>query len=131
MIDPFSPQRLARFLEKVLSIPPPSGFRGHGDCLLWQGALDADGYGRFWCPGFPGISGRPRPRTVFAHRWSVVFVFGPAVLHKLTADHRCRRHACASPLHSFPISHRENVARGNRMRSLDWEAVDLFEELGI
>ncbi len=80
------------------------------------------------------MNGDPRPGTVFAHRWSMAFVFGPDVLFRLTADHRCRRRACTNPLHSIPLSHAENVARGNRLRHLDPEESvfsDPFAALGV
>jgi len=127
VIDAFCARRLARFLAKTHSVPSP--LTGRGDCLLWIGARDHDGYGRFWCPGFPGITGTPRPGTVLAHRWSVGFFFGPDTLRHLTADHRCRRPSCVNPLHLLPLPHAENVSKGNTLRAWPLETGDVFEAL--
>jgi hypothetical protein len=82
-----------RFLEKIR--PLPSG------CWLWLGALDDDGYGNFW----------DGSRVVRAHRWAYERWREPIAVG-LEIDHGCRSRSCVNPAHMEPVTHRENVRRG-------------------
>lgn len=74
---------------------------GPGGCLLWTGALDSNGYGRF-----QDVDGRNMP----AHRWLLERVFGPN--SDLVTDHLCRVRACVRPSHLEFVTSAENVRRG-------------------
>jgi hypothetical protein len=116
-LDPFSPERFERFFAKVEAAPAPSGWEHLGDCWLWTAVLNAEGYGCFYCPGFPGFNGEPlKGNRVLAHRWATAFWYGPEILRKLTYDHLCRRTACVSPRHGSAISRPANTIRGNQLR---------------
>lgn len=71
-------------------------------CWLWQGAIDAKGYGRVY----------DTPQTSrLAHRIMYVERRGP-VPDGLTLDHLCRVTHCVNPDHLEPVTHRENCLRG-------------------
>ncbi len=114
--EPFSPERFERFFRRVIVAPAPCRLSHLGDCWLWIGAADADGYGRFHCPGFPAMNGGTRNKNVYAHRWCTAFWYGTEILNGLTYDHLCRRPACVNPRHGSAITVSQNVARGNVTR---------------
>jgi len=71
-------------------------------CWLWEGYTDHGGYGRAkW-------SGRP----VKVHRAVYEELVGP-VRAGLELDHLCRTRNCYNPAHLEPVTHAENVRRGN------------------
>lgn len=74
----------------------------HAGCWEWQGSL-TDGYGR---------ARMGRGRRPLAHRiiWELLVGKVPAGLH---LDHLCRVRHCVNPAHLEPVTHRENVRRGN------------------
>ncbi len=79
---------------------------GGDGCWLFTGAKTADGYGSF----------RAGESVVLAHRYAWIEANGePAAGHEL--DHLCRNRPCIRPSHLEPVTHRENVHRGN-MRSI-------------
>lgn len=82
-----------RFWPKVKK--QPSG------CWLWTGALSV-GYGVI------GVG----TKLVKAHRLSYEWQHGP-IPRGLTLDHLCRVPACVNPQHLEPVSHKENILRGN------------------
>jgi len=67
-----------------------------GDCWLWTGHRDADGYGRY---------GR-----LLAHRVAYALLVGP-VPDGLQLDHLCRNRRCLKPEHLEAVTRRENFAR--------------------
>ncbi len=97
-----------RFWEKVNKNGPISTYRPDlGPCWLWEGLLDKHGY---------GIAYRPSTKTkkkgnIGAHRKSYILING-AVGDNLDIDHLCRVHACVNPNHLEPVTHRENILRG-------------------
>ena len=81
-----------RFWAKVRKTPT---------CWIWTAALD-DGYGQFWYDG----------RMVRAHRFAYELVIGP-IPDGLEPDHLCENTACVNPDHLEPVTHQENMLRGN------------------
>lgn len=70
-----------------------------GECWLWVGSLDQDGYGKY---------GRP---TMRAHIFAYTTEVGP-VPDGLELDHLCRNRRCVRPLHLEPVTNAVNVLRG-------------------
>lgn len=77
-----------------------------GDCWVWLAGRSSGGYGKFRLS-------RPR-RMVSAHRFSYEQVVRP-IPEGLTLDHLCRNRACVNPAHLEPVSHRENILRGETL----------------
>ncbi|MGW0052081.1 HNH endonuclease signature motif containing protein [Nocardia nova] len=70
-------------------------------CWIWTACLDREGYGQF------GVGRGHRA----AHRVSFELHRGPIPEgHEL--DHLCRTPACVNPAHLDPVTHTENVHRG-------------------
>jgi hypothetical protein len=69
-------------------------------CILWTGAKNEHGYGRF---GIDGI-------TYYAHRVAYVLAVGE-IPEGTSLDHKCRRRACINAEHLEPVTQRENVRR--------------------
>jgi hypothetical protein len=65
-------------------------------CWLWQGPLDANGYGQFQ-------KGRP-------HRWIYAYCNGP-IPDGLSIDHLCRNRACVFLPHLQAVTPSENSRR--------------------
>lgn len=72
-------------------------------CWLWTASIGTDGYGQFMMPG---------KNLLRAHRFSYELAHGkvPDGLH---LDHLCRVRRCVNPSHLEPVTHKENVLRGN------------------
>jgi hypothetical protein len=71
-------------------------------CWLWTAGLFTDGYGLFW-------DGK---KTVGAHRFSYELLVGVIPIG-LVLDHLCRVRSCVNPAHLEPVTHRENILRGD------------------
>lgn len=89
--DPRLPER---FWNKVMPEP-------NSGCWLWIGSTEGGGYGnvRFNGP------------TRKAHRVSFEMLVGE-IPDGLELDHLCRVRCCVNPLHLEPVTHAENVRRG-------------------
>lgn len=74
-------------------------------CWLWIGSGNQYGYGQL---SVGGRNGKRRP----AHRLSYELFVGP-IPNGLTLDHLCGIPGCVNPEHLEPVTHRENVLRGN------------------
>ena len=84
-------ERLARN-----SIPEPNT-----GCILWTAVCDRGGYARM-------SLGRT---MASAHRVAYELANGP-IPEGLDIDHKCRVRSCVNPEHLEPVSHRENIRRG-------------------
>lgn len=71
------------------------------DCWLWTGHTRG-GYGRL------KIGSKHRQAHRLAYEWLV----GPIPEGKAHLDHLCRVRHCVNPAHLEPVTHRENVLRG-------------------
>jgi hypothetical protein len=97
----------------------PKGYHGHwtkvdpvsrfwqkvektDSCWLWTAGLFTAGYGLFW----------DGERTVGAHRFSYELLVG-VIPDGMVLDHLCRVHSCVNPSHLEPVTHRENILRGD------------------
>lgn len=84
----------ARFQSKAAA-PNQNG------CLIWTGGRNNNGYGLFWTGG----------RMILAHRFAWELANGP-IPDGLEIDHLCRNRACQNVAHMEPVTHTENVIRG-------------------
>ena len=76
-------------------------------CWLWTGHKYPRGYGQF----------HSRRRVVYAHRFAYEYFVGP-IPSGLVLDHLCRNRACVNPQHLEPVSHTENVRRGEAVKAV-------------
>jgi hypothetical protein len=76
----------------------------HGHCWVWTGALRL-GYGRY----------RVGQKKVTAHRFAYEALVEP-IAAGLSLDHICRNRSCVNPAHLEPVTHLENVRRGDACR---------------
>ena len=76
-------------------------------CWLWTGGL-SHGYGRIYIETL--ADGRKRFEA--AHRVSYMLLVGP-IPSGAELDHLCRNPACVNPAHLEPVTHQENILRGN------------------
>lgn len=75
---------------------------GPDACWPWMGYVNPEGYGRTRVAGHD---------SGMAHRIAFEFVVG-RVPAGLELDHLCRNPPCVNPAHLEPVTHRENVLRG-------------------
>ena len=72
-------------------------------CWDWPGHISREGYGRIW--------NKKKRRPEYAHRVIYRLMVGPIPLG-MELDHLCRNRRCFNPNHMQPVTHRENVLRG-------------------
>lgn len=70
-------------------------------CWVWVAEKDRYGYGRLRVDG----------KRISAHRLAYELLVGLIPLD-LEIDHKCRNPVCVNPSHLEPVTHRENVHRG-------------------
>lgn len=87
-------RRLRRFMSKVAFLD---------SCWMWTGARDRRGYGTF-------VVSTGLRRS--AYRWLYETLIGDVPEGK-ELDHLCRQPSCVRPDHLEPVTHLENVRRGN------------------
>ena len=75
-------------------------------CWIWKASLNTYGYGQFFHDGSPRK----------AHRLSYEWANGP-IPAGLEIDHLCRTRACVNPDHLEPVTHRENLLRGDTFQA--------------
>ena len=80
-----------RFLAKTCYV---------GDCIVWTGCTDRDGYGRFHL-------GPDKPK-VLVHRYAWERDHGP-IPNGLVVDHLCRVTRCINVAHLRICTHKENI----------------------
>lgn len=73
-----------------------------GDCWLWTGSLNNQGYSRF---------ARTHTDEISGHRFAYELLVG-AIPEGLVIDHLCRVRHCVNPEHLEPVTDRENILRG-------------------
>jgi hypothetical protein len=91
-------------MEKFIMRDPNSG------CWLWTGAILPIGYGRVG-------SDKTAGRSISAHRVMYEQMVGP-IPNGHEIDHKCRVRACVNPAHMEPVTHAENMRRGNLHRQI-------------
>lgn len=78
-------------------------------CWLWQGHLNNTGYAWFNAYGKPQLG----------HRVAYELFVG-AIPEGLSLDHLCRVTRCVNPEHLEPVTHAENMRRGNSKFNKVW-----------
>ena len=89
---------------------------GPSGCWEWRGCKNPKGYGLFR----QALPSSDLGRLVIAHRFAYELSHG-AIPKGLTLDHLCRNRACVRPDHLEPVSLRENIQRGFRLRAVAQE----------
>src|SRR3990172_475920 len=107
------PRLPVRFWAKVNENGPIPAHRPDlGPCWQWTACQNRDGYGQF----LVGSRTDGTRKTVLAHRWAYEHLIGP-VAEGLEPDHLCRNPTCVCPSHIEPVTHAENVLRGDSPRA--------------
>jgi hypothetical protein len=70
----------------------------NGDCILWTGYLDKDGYGQFYF----------KQKNRRAHRVAYYFIHGD-IQKGMVIDHTCKNRNCVNPEHLRVVSNYENT----------------------
>ena len=92
-------------LMEKLPLRIQSKIRIVNGCWLWVAAKNAHGYGRVRWDG----KGRKAHRVVYS-----ILIGDPGK----ELDHLCRTRSCVNPDHLEPVTHAENVRRGNSAQAL-------------
>ena len=108
-------RRLERYGDPLLGGPPRAASpeealrlhsRREGECLVWTGALNSEGYGRL----------RGRGRTLAPHRVAYEVAHGP-IPEGAQVDHSCHNRACLEVEHLRLATPAENSSNRGGPRS--------------
>jgi hypothetical protein len=88
-------------------------------CHVWYGAMTGSGYGSI----------RRGSKMLMAHRWFYEQAKGP-IPAGMFLDHLCRRPLCVNPDHLEPVSHTENLRRGNSAKLTRAQAREIRDSRG-
>ncbi len=93
-----------RTMARVNKSGPVSPIRPDlGPCWIWTGCLNRQGYGQ--------VNVGLREGRALVHRVVFTRIVG-RIDAGLDLDHLCRTPACCNPKHLEPVTHQENIARG-------------------
>jgi len=76
------------------------------DCIEWTGSKNGKGY------GVKGLTINGKKTSTPAHRWMYQEYVGK-IPEGLEIDHLCRNRGCVNVKHLEPVTHKENLMRGN------------------
>ena len=97
-----------RFWSKVdKNGPVPINRPDLGPCHLWTASCFQNGYGKF----FVGSRSDDTRRMRYAHQVGYELARGP-IPPGLEPDHLCRVRRCVNDAHLEPVTHAENLRRG-------------------
>lgn len=77
-------------------------------CWIWLGATNPKGYGQFFWKRGDASHSYTRPAHIVAYELSL----GPVPKGR-ELDHICQNRRCVNPAHLEPITHKENLMRGD------------------
>lgn len=77
-------------------------------CWLWTSTVNSKGYAHF----------KLQNRQKTAHRLAYLLT-GASLSEELHLDHLCRNRRCVNPAHMEPVSHRENILRGEGLAAVN------------
>jgi len=81
-------------------------------CIEWIGGKSNTGYGQIF-------SGPGSTAKLMAHRWSYEYHTGNPIPAGLEIDHLCGNPSCVNPEHLEPVTHTENLMRGNSFSAVN------------
>lgn len=87
-----------RFARKVAVAPT--------GCWIWEASRNQYGYGQFY------FAGQPRKAHRLAYEWAM-----GEIPVGLEIDHLCKVRECVNPAHLEPVTHRENLLRGDTFQA--------------
>ena len=93
-MENITPSELERFNQK---------WKPSGDCKLWQGYLDKDGYGFFYF----------RKKLRKAHRVSY-YIHNGRIADGFVIDHICKKRNCVEVSHLRLVTKRQNTLENSR-----------------
>lgn len=96
-------------LDKIPDVKIQSKIMVQGECWIWVGSLNDNGYGHF----VRGVKGRkpgePRQKKSYVHRYTYE-LFKGKIPKKEEVHHKCYNRDCCFPGHLFALTHALNVA---------------------